>query len=117
MSAILLFFVFPIATIIFSIALEKLFNNPILVAAIIFAVFLIVTFVALTTDFLIFVIAYTLIALLTAYLTNVITNLIERLNNSSSSSNSSSNDDFNLNTQACRTCQCQKQLIRNLRGL
>lgn len=110
MSLILLLFVLPVATIIFSIALEKIFNNPVLVAAIILSIFLIVTFTVATTDFLIFAIAYAILAFVTAYLTNIITNYINNNNNNS-------NDDLELNTQACRTCRCQKQLIKNLRGL
>ena len=62
MDPILLFFVFPLVTIIFAIALQLLLNNPILVSAIIFAVFLVVTFVAFTSDFLIFAIIYAIIA-------------------------------------------------------
>ncbi len=53
MNLILLFFVLPLATIIFSIALEKLLDNPFLVSAIIFVVFLIVAFVALGINFII----------------------------------------------------------------
>ena len=42
MDPILVFLIFPIAVIIFSIALEKLLNSPILVAAIIFIIGLII---------------------------------------------------------------------------
>ena len=111
MNEVLLFFVFPFATIIFAIALEKILDNPILVAAIVLAIFLIVAFTAATADFLIYVIAYTILAFLTAYLVDVITDLLNK------HKNDDSNDDFDLNTQACRVCRCQKQFIRNLRGL
>ena len=41
MNTLLIFFAFPIAVIIFSIVLEKLLKNPIIVASLIFAVFII----------------------------------------------------------------------------
>src|SRR5574344_2212944 len=113
MSTILLFFVLPLATIIFAIALEKLFDNPFIVTAVIFAIFLIVTFTVATIDFLIFAIAYTIIALITALLTNLISDLITRLNNNNNSSNSNNNLP---NTQACRICKCQQCICNSLRG-
>ena len=45
MNLLLIFFALPLATIVFSIALQKIIDNPILVASIIFSIFLIVTFV------------------------------------------------------------------------
>ena len=51
------------------------------------------------------------VSFLTAYLVDVITDLLNK------HKNDDSNDDFDLNTQACRVCRCQKQFIRNLRGL
>ena len=44
MNILLIFFALPIATIIVSIALQKILKCPPLVAAIVFAIFLIVTF-------------------------------------------------------------------------
>lgn len=83
MNTLLLFFALPIAVIIISIALQKIFNNPLLVAAIIFAIFLVVTFVNDNTTYLIATIAYTILAYITAVLTNVISRIIKRLNNNS----------------------------------
>ena len=71
---VLLFLVFPIATIIFSIALQKILKCPILVAGIVFAIFLILAFTVYSTDFLIYVILYTIISYITAYLTNLFCN-------------------------------------------
>ena len=51
MNILLIFFALPIAVIIISIALQKILKNPILVAAIIFAVFLIVTFIVNNLNF------------------------------------------------------------------
>ena len=42
---LLIFFALPLATIIISIALQKMLKCPFLVAGIIFAIFLVVTFV------------------------------------------------------------------------
>lgn len=66
MNTILLFFVLPIATIILAIVLEKILRCPILTAATFFAIFLILAFTVFDETFLIFVIAYTIIAFITA---------------------------------------------------
>ena len=66
MNILLLFFALPIATIIISIALQKIFDNPLLVAAIIFAIFLVVTFIIGDLNLLIATIVYTIISFLTA---------------------------------------------------
>ena len=68
MNILLIFFALPIAIIIFSIILQKIFKCPILVASIIFAIFLIVTFVLNNLNFLIATIAYTFLAFVTAYI-------------------------------------------------
>jgi len=83
MNTLLLFFALPIAVIIISIALQKIFHSPLLVSAIIFAIFLVVTFVIGNTAYLIATIAYTIIAYLTAVLTKIICKIIKRLNNNS----------------------------------
>lgn len=66
MNTLLIFFAFPIAVIIISIILQKLLNNPIAVAALIFAIFIVVAFAAFDETFLIAVLAYTILALVTA---------------------------------------------------
>ena len=76
MNLILLFFVLPLATIIFSIALEKLLDNPFLVSAIIFVVFLIVAFVALGINFIIAAIIYGIITIITTTITIITTTII-----------------------------------------
>ena len=57
MNTLLIFFALPIAVIIISIALQKIFKCPFLVAAIIFAAFLIVTFVIGNLTYLVATIA------------------------------------------------------------
>ena len=62
MNTLLLFFALPIATIIISIALQLVFKNPLLVSAIIFAFFLVVTFILNDLNFLVATIVYTIIS-------------------------------------------------------
>ena len=52
-NTLLIFFALPIATVIISIALQKILKCPPLVAAVIFAIFLIVTFVIDELNFLV----------------------------------------------------------------
>lgn len=81
MNILLLFFVLPIVTIILSIVLLKLLKCPVLVAATFFAIYLILAYTAFDSDFLIFVIVYTILSYITAILTRFISNIIERFNN------------------------------------
>ena len=99
---LLIFFAFPVATIIISIILQKLIKNPVLVAAFIFAVFLIITFAVFDETFLIATLAYTIIAFITALLTCIFgrndddessscENLSDLLSNSTSDDDDSTN--------------------------
>ena len=105
MNTLLLFFALPIATIIFSIVLLKLLKCPILVAATFFAIYLILAFTAFSSDFLIFVIAYTILSYITAVLTRLICNIIERINRCI-------NDDRGGNNQNC-CCSNNNDTIGN----
>ena len=71
MNSLLIFFAIPVATIIFSIVLQKLLNNPLLVSATFFAIFLLVTFSVFDASFLVCTILYTLLSLLTALLLRI----------------------------------------------
>lgn len=88
MNVLLLFFALPIATIVISIALQKVLKCPALVAAIIFVIFLIVTFSINNIEFLIATIIYTLISYITAILMCVICRLIKNGENRCSCNNS-----------------------------
>ena len=66
MNVLLLFFALPVATIILAIVLEKILRCPVLTVATFFAIFLIVAFAVFDASFLVFVIAYTIIAYITA---------------------------------------------------
>ena len=106
MNTLLVFFSFPIAVIIFSIVLQKLLQSPLAVAAIIFAIFIVVTFAAFDETFLIATLVYTILAFLSAL-------LVEKLNNendisdddidtySTTSNTKSSNDDNILENHNC----------------
>lgn len=132
MNTLLLFFALPVATIIFSIVLLKLLKCPILVAATFFAIYLILAFTVFDTDFLIFVIAYTILSYITAVITRLICNIIERvnrclnnsregnnqncyccLNNNDDNNNNSSNNNNNNNTSNNNSNQARFTLTTN----
>ncbi len=79
MNILLIFFALPIAVIIISIALQKILKCPALVSAIIFAIFLIVTFIVNNLNFLIAAIVYAIISFVTAYIICIIGRLLNRL--------------------------------------
>ena len=107
MNTLLIFFAFPVATIIFAVALQKILRSPFLVAAVIFAIFLIVTFAVFDESFLVFAILYALLALLTALATRFICCLIRNSDNpcltgnSGASDNNDDDDDNNSNNCNC----------------
>lgn len=126
MSQILLLFVFPIVTIIFAIALEKLLDSPLLTAGIIFGAFLIATFTVYTIDFLIYAVAYGILAFVVAYLYRFIASILSRLGGIGQNNNGNNNNDnvgtpdttsVNPNTRACRVCNCQRQYCRCMRRI
>lgn len=80
MNILLIFFAIPLAVIIFSIALQKIFKCPFIVAGIIFAIFLIVTFIVNSLIFLVATIIYTIIALITAFIVKIICRILEERN-------------------------------------
>ena len=79
-NLLLIFFAIPIAVIIISIALQKIFRCPFLVASIIFAIFLVVTFVIGNLVLLVATIAYTILSFVTAVVTHIICKIIRELN-------------------------------------
>lgn len=78
MNILLIFFALPIATIIISIALQKILKCPPLVAAIIFAIFLVVTFIIGDLTFLVATVVYTIISYITAVIVCIICRFLER---------------------------------------
>ena len=69
---LLIFFAIPLAVVILSIALQKILRCPALVAGIIFAIGIIVTFIVSNLIFLVAVLIYTLISYITAIITCLI---------------------------------------------
>lgn len=141
MNLILFLIIFPIATIIFSIALQKILKNPFLVSAITLAIFLIVTFTVYGVNFLIAAFIYALISLITAYVVRFfckIENSCIRLNpdtreyriceyqrqfrnclreaeNDNENNWRNCDNNQNPNTRECRICNCQRQFRNCLR--
>lgn len=91
MNTLLIFFALPIAIIIISIALQKIFKCPFLIAGIIFAIFLIVTFAIGNLNYLVATIAYTILAFITAILTNIICRILRELDRREEANNNSGN--------------------------
>lgn len=79
-TLLLIFFALPIAVIIISIALQKIFKCPFLVSAIIFAIFLVVTFAIGNLILLVAAIGYAILAFVTAVLTKIICRILNELN-------------------------------------
>ena len=105
---LLIYFAFPIATIIISIILQKIIKNPLLVAAFVFAVFLIVAFAAFDEMFLIAVLAYTILALITAFLTCVLCNRNEDENSVCESISDLLSESTEGNNNGNNNCGCNR---------
>lgn len=96
MNTLLIFFALPIATIIISIAVQKILKCPPLVAAIIFAIFLVVTFIIGDLTFLVSTVVYTIISFITAVIVCFICRIVER----------SRRNYCNNNCDSCFDCSC-----------
>lgn len=122
MNILLIFFALPIATIILAIVLQRLIKCPLAVAAIFFAIYLIVTFAAFDINFLVFAILYTILAYVTAVLTKVVMHLIREHNcgchdncgrhNNCECHNSCDDDDEILNVSTINTDIINTNTIR-----
>ena len=104
MNTLLIFFAFPIAVIIISAIMQKVLKNPIAVASLVFAIFLIVTFAVFDETFLIATLIYTIIAFITA----LIINFICQINNSETNLNTVSNLVNNNNSNCNNSCICNR---------
>lgn len=100
MNILLIFFALPIATIIISIALQKVLKCPALVAGIIFAIFLIVTFIINDLNFLVATIVYTIISFLTALIICAICRFLN-------------NEEEDNSCCSCECCNNQENNIEN----
>ena len=130
MDTLLIFFAFPLAVIIISVILEKILRSPIAVAALIFAIFIIVTFAVFDVTFLIATLAYTILAFVTAAIVHFLKcrrrrekDLYDLLsdffrdnncNNNGESDNESDEDEENENNNGCGCgCTAVERLINN----
>ena len=77
---ILFFIIFPIAVILISIVLQKILRSPVLVAILVFAVFLVLAYTAFTPEFVLNALVYAIIAFITAYIFRLICCLKRKLN-------------------------------------
>ena len=114
MNTLLIFFAFPIAVIITSIILQKLLNNPVLVSALIFAIFLVITFAAFDETFLIATLAYTILAFITALITKIF--CLNQENNNSFCSCLSNLLDNNSQNNENNTDNCARSTLENTRN-
>ena len=81
MNTLLIFFAFPVATVILAIVLQKVLRNPLLVAATFFAIYLVITFAFFDASFLVYAILYAILAYVTAILSAWICRLLRMLEN------------------------------------
>ena len=79
MNVLLLFLAFPIATILLAIVLEKVLDSPVLVGMSFFAFYLVITYAFFDSNFLLFAIVYTILAILTAYFVRFVKNCLLRI--------------------------------------
>ena len=114
MNTLLLFFALPVATIILSVVLQKLLESPILVALTFFAVFLVAAFAVFDDSFLVFVIAYTILAYITAVITKFIIKLIRCQHNCNNGSNNENS--FNCGNSINNSIESGEESIINDEG-
>lgn len=103
MNNLLIFFAIPFAVIIFSIALQKILRCPFLVAGIILAVLLVITFaVGGDTTLLVLSIVYTILSFLVAFLTMMVSRILNNNSNSNGgnilNNNSNNTELLTINT-------------------
>ena len=89
MNFLLLLFALPIAIVIIASVIETVLRNPLAVAALAFAIYLIVAFSAFDATFLIYVILYTILAYISAVVTRTVISMINDEDDSSCNSNDS----------------------------
>lgn len=106
MNFLLLLFALPIATIIIASVLETVLKSPIAVAALTFAIYLIVAFAAFDAGFLVFAILYTILAFVSAVITRAIMNLINDDDDDDIIENGCGCNNNNNNSNNNNSCGC-----------
>ena len=105
-----IFFALPLAIILLSIVLQKILRCPILVAITVFAIGLIVSFVAFSStlaEALIATIIYSIIAFVTASIVRIICEGIQRFRRCNCNSNCICNNDENNNCECNNKNNCE----------
>ena len=100
MNSLLIFFAIQLAVVIFSIALQKIFRCPVLVAGIILAVGIIVTFVISDLNFLVATLIYTIISYITAVITCLFMRYFNECNNDGNTCSRQNNNRIIRNNNA-----------------
>lgn len=95
MNNLLIFFALPVATVLLAIVLQKILNNPLLVAVTFFSIYLIITFAVFDASFLVYAILYTILAYVTAVLVKFICRLLKMLNRCCRRNNENENENEN----------------------
>ena len=110
-QVLLIFFALPIAVIIISVALQRILKNPILVALVVFAIFVIDNI-----QFLVATIAYTILSYITAFLTYIIYRFLkEHICTNNNSNNNNVNTISNDSQQ--NNCGCNNNQVSGLNGI
>ncbi len=108
MNNLLLFLAFPIATILLAIVLEKVLDSPVLVGMSFFAFYLVVTYAFFDSNFLLFAIIYTILAILTAYLVRFVRNCLCRI---CSCPEETAGMNVNLTSSNANSCQARNPRV------
>ena len=105
-NLLLLVFALPVATIIIASVLETLIKCPISVAALAFAIYLIVTFAVFDASFLVYAIVYTILAFIAAVITRAILNFINDDDDDDNICSLISNNSIDNGNVASSNCGC-----------
>ena len=118
MNTLLLFFALPVATILLAIVLEKILRSPTLVAIAFFAIYLIITFTAFDSTFLVFAIIYTILAFIAAFIAEIffrkyrdIEHSINNTVNLGITDNDNNNSNNNINNNNNNNCNCRNNVV------
>lgn len=115
MNLVLLLFVLPFTTIIFSIVLQRIIRCPVLVALTVFSIFLILAFTVFDEGFLILAILYTILSYITAVITRLIKRIIKKcLCNLNDSDNNFCNQDVDSDNDSDNDsagCGCNRSAV------
>ncbi|MBR3133910.1 MAG: DUF2651 family protein [Clostridia bacterium] len=110
LTIILYFIVIPLAVILFSVALQKLINSPLLISAIVFVSFLIVALIFTESTALLTIAAIGLgvLAFITAVLTCILSGIIDKICNKRATNNNNNVNQPTTINSCSRICCCRR---------